>query len=107
MDQLAFEAPVLQKSFVLRNGSTAYVDFWFKDSGIVGEFDGREKYLRADWSNGLSLQNRILAEKNREDQIRAQSVGFVRWTWTEMQNLQRFSALLSQAGVAQRRDVRR
>lgn len=100
MDQLGFEAPILQKSFVLRNGSNAYVDFWFKESGVVGEFDGREKYLRADWSKGRSLQERILAEKDREDQIRGQGVGFVRWTWGEMENLQRFESLLSQAGVA-------
>lgn len=107
IDRLGFEAPILQKSFVLRNGRSGYVDFWFKESGIVGEFDGREKYLRADWSKGRSLQERILAEKDREDQIRAQGVGFVRWTWAEMQNLQRFEALLSQSGVVRRGDTLR
>ncbi len=101
MAQLGFPTPELQQQFVLRDGSSAFVDFWFKAQRRVGEFDGRTKYLRTDWGAGRSLQDRILQEKDREDQIRAQGVGVVRWTWTEMMDLQRFERLLLQAGIPQ------
>lgn len=98
-----FPAPVLQQQFTLRDGSSAFVDFWFEKLRLAGEFDGREKYLRAGWGNGRSIQDRVLAEKAREDAIRAQGVGFVRWTWTEMSNTEGFIRLLRQAGLRQER----
>ncbi|WP_150117137.1 hypothetical protein [Arthrobacter sp. ERGS1:01] len=101
MHMLGFPAPILQKNFVLRDGSNAYVDFWFEELRLAGEFDGKGKYLRSDWGGGLSIQGRVLAEKAREDQIRAQGVGFVRWTWDEMMNRERFIFLLRQAGLRQ------
>ncbi|PYI39635.1 hypothetical protein CVS30_02880 [Arthrobacter psychrolactophilus] len=99
--QLGFPAPVLQKRYILRNGSNAFVDFWFKELNLAGEFDGKDKYLRSSWGGGLSLQDRILKEKAREDDIRGQGVRFVRWTWAEMMNNTRFSHLLRQAGLRQ------
>ncbi|MGA7204079.1 MAG: hypothetical protein WBX27_05560 [Specibacter sp.] len=79
-----FPAPVLQQQFSLRDGREAFVDFWFEEQRLAGEFDGQGKYLRDDWGAGLSIQQRVMAEKQREDQIRAQGVGFVRWVWDEM-----------------------
>ncbi|WP_125610767.1 type IV toxin-antitoxin system AbiEi family antitoxin domain-containing protein [Specibacter cremeus] len=99
---LGFPAPQLQRPFVLRDGSFAFVDFYFREQKTVGEFDGRDKYLRADWAGGVDTQQRVLAEKDREDQIRAQGVGFVRWTWQEMMNRNRFEQLLRQAGLPQK-----
>lgn len=102
MRQLGFAAPELQHRFILRDGSNAFVDFWFEVQREAGEFDGRGKYLRKDWAGGRSLQDRIMAEKNREDQIRAQNVGVFRWTWQEMMDLRGFEQLLLQAGIPQR-----
>lgn len=102
MFQLGFPAPILQKPFALRDGREAKVDFWFEEHALVGEFDGKGKYLRADWGGGASIQDRVLAEKAREDQIRAQGVGFVRWTWAEMLDRERFPALLREAGLPQK-----
>lgn len=102
MNQLGFAAPELQRQFVLRDGSAAFVDFWFKEQHKAGEFDGRGKYLRSDWSGGTPVADRILKEKDREDQIRAQGVGFFRWTWAEMMNLRGFERLLRQAGIPQK-----
>lgn len=99
MHLFGFPAPELQKRFTLRDGSDAFVDFWHERLRLAGEFDGKEKYLRAGWGKGMSIQDRVLAEKAREDQIRAQGVGFVRWTWAEMLNSERFIALLQQAGL--------
>ncbi len=102
MAQLGFVAPELQHPFTLRDGREAYVDFWFEKQRKAGEFDGRAKYLRQDWAGGKSLEERILDEKNREDQIRAQSAGFFRWTWREMMDLRGFERLLRQAGIPQK-----
>ncbi|MHA7303862.1 hypothetical protein ACX80E_01225 [Arthrobacter sp. TMN-49] len=101
MHMFGFPAPILQKRFTLRDGSNAFVDFWFEELGLAGEFDGKDKYLRAGWGSGLSIQDRVLKEKQREDQIRAQGAGFVRWTWAEMMNRERFVYLLRQAGLRQ------
>ncbi|POH60573.1 type IV toxin-antitoxin system AbiEi family antitoxin domain-containing protein [Arthrobacter glacialis] len=102
MHELGFPAPVLQQRFVLREGNNAFVDFWFKEQQTAGEFDGLGKYLRQDWGGGLSLEQRIMAEKRREDQIRAQGARFVRWTWAEMMDRDCFQLLLRQAGLPQK-----
>ncbi len=101
MHELGFPAPVLQQQFVLRDGNNAFVDFWFKEQQTAGEFDGMGKYLRKAWGKGLSVEERIMAEKRREDQIRAQGARFVRWTWAEMMDRDRFQQLLRQAGLPQ------
>lgn len=102
MHILGFPAPTLQRRFILRDGSDAFVDFWFERQKVAGEFDGYGKYLREDWASGRSIQERIIAEKRREDQIRAQGVGFVRWVWDEMMDVEQFQRLLREAGLPQR-----
>ena len=103
MHLFGFPAPELQKKFTLRDGSDAFTDFWFKELKLVGEFDGKGKYLRADWGGGASIQDRVLAEKKREDDIRNQGARFVRWTWAEMMNRERFIMLLRHAGLVPKR----
>lgn len=102
MFQYGFPVPILQKHFTLRDGKDAFVDFWFEELRLAGEFDGKGKYLRSDWGGGLSIQDRVLAEKAREDQIRTQGVRFVRWNWAEMMDRERFVFLLRQAGLRPR-----
>lgn len=99
MHLFGFPAPILQKKFALRDGSNAFVDFWFKEQNMAGEFDGDGKYLRSDWGGGLTIQQRVMKEKRREDQIRAQGVGFVRWDWRDMNSRESFIALLRDAGL--------
>ncbi|RAN77622.1 hypothetical protein B5P43_19430 [Bacillus sp. SRB_336] len=102
MKQLGFAVPELQHRFILRGGSNAFVDFWFEKQRMAGEFDGRSKYLRKEWAGGKSIEDRIMDEKNREDQIRAQNVSVFRWTWQEMMDLRGFERLLRQAGIPQK-----
>lgn len=102
MFEMGFPVPVLQQKFELGGGKDAFVDFWFRKQRVVGEFDGNGKYLRDDWGGGRSLQDRILAEKKREDQIRAYGVGFARWDWNELMNKDRFASILRQAGLRQK-----
>ncbi len=101
MYELGFPAPVLQKEFTLLTGKSANVDFWFEEQNVAGEFDGKGKYLRGDWSGG-SMEERVWAEKCREDDIRSQGVRFVRWTWRDMSDRGTFAALLRRAGLPQR-----
>lgn len=103
MQLYGFPAPVLQKKFILRDGSAAFTDFWFEELNLAGEFDGKGKYLREDWGGGLSMADRVWKEKAREDQIRAEGVRFVRWTWSEMNDRARFEQLLRRAGLPQKR----
>ena len=102
MFELGFPAPVLQQRFSLDDGRGALVDFWFKEERAVGEFDGKGKYLRDDWSQGRSMTDRIMAEKRRENQIRAQVSGFARWDWQDLKDTQRFTSILRQAGLRQK-----
>lgn len=105
MFQLGFPVPILQQPFSLRDGKKAKTDFWFEEEQIVGEFDGEVKYLRAMWGRGLSVQQRIMAEKRRENQIRAQVRGFARWDWKDLNDTERFASILREAGLRQNRPL--
>lgn len=102
MHMYGFPAPTLQHRFVLRNGANAFADFYFEEFTLVGEFDGKGKYLKAEWARGASVADRVMAEKAREDQIRAQGVRVVRWDWAELMNRERFVATLRAAGLPQK-----
>ncbi len=68
-----FEQPIQQHEVVVR-GRRYRLDFFWPDPGVVGEADGRVKYL-----SGADLW----AEKQREDAIRSLGMGFARWGWDE------------------------
>ncbi|WP_324192570.1 hypothetical protein [Nocardia transvalensis] len=59
------------------------VDFYFGDTGVVGEFDGRIKYERL-LRPGEEAGDAVFAEKRREDALRANGFQVVRWTWDEL-----------------------
>jgi hypothetical protein len=80
--RLGFPLPVLQ--FVFLDGAgRIIVDFWWPDFGLVGEFDGRGKYLRDEYTLGRSAADVVLAEKERENRLRALGPTVVRWGWDE------------------------
>jgi hypothetical protein len=49
----------------------------------VGEFDGRVKYGRL-LRPGRSAEDVLFEEKLREDRIRDEDHGVVRWTWPDL-----------------------
>jgi hypothetical protein len=57
------------------------VDFWWPDAGLIGEFDGAGKYLRAEMLRGSTTADALLAEKRREDRLRAINPRLTRWGW--------------------------
>lgn len=63
-----------QQIVVLVRGRRYRLDFFWRDYGVVGEADGRGKYLTpAD----------LWEEKQREDALRSLGLGFARWGWDE------------------------
>ncbi|MBQ1443312.1 MAG: type IV toxin-antitoxin system AbiEi family antitoxin domain-containing protein [Renibacterium sp.] len=96
---LRLPPPELQQTFTLPDGRIARTDFYWRRLGIVGEFDGKEKYFRGDWAGGADPGERVYAEKLREDGLRALGLRVVRWTWADMMDLDRLGSLLHRAGL--------
>jgi len=97
--RLGFPAPQLQKAFVDSHGQIGIVDFWWPGCNLVGEFDGRGKYLRDEYANGRSTAEIVLDEKRREDRLRALGLRVVRWGWADALDLRRLEAKLRAAGL--------
>lgn len=77
--------PVLQQPFHDERGLIGYVDMWWPTLNVVGEADGAVKYDRRE---------DVVAEKVREDRLRARGLGVARWTFQDIET--------DPAGVADR-----
>lgn len=99
MNLLGFPPPELQHTFSDSQGHCATVDFWWKEQGIVGEFDGRTKYLKPEYLNGRTASQVVIEEKNRENRLRALGVRVVRWEWSIALNRNKLAACLRDAGL--------
>lgn len=107
MHELGLPAPVLQQPFFGppdwrdRREKIGEVDFWWRELGVVGEFDGKVKYSRNEYLQGRSPFDAAVAEKRREDRIRAlgEVRGFVRWMWADVLRPGGLASILAQAGV--------
>ncbi|MCZ2830263.1 hypothetical protein O2W14_15610 [Modestobacter sp. VKM Ac-2986] len=58
-------------------------DFGWREHDVVGEFDGRVKYGRL-LSPGQHPGDAVFEEKRREDALRDEGRGVVRWVWAEL-----------------------
>lgn len=99
IDLLGFPRPELQHAFSDSRGHCATVDFWWKEQGIVGEFDGRAKYLKPEYLNGRTAAQVVIDEKNRENRLRALGLKVVRWEWSTALNRAKLAACLREAGL--------
>lgn len=97
-----FEAPVLQQAIHDSAGLVGYADFYWKQSKVVGEFDGEEKYVKPEYLSGRTASQAVVAEKNRENRIRATGITVVRWDWTDLMD-GKLEHMLAAAGVPRRR----
>lgn len=84
----------------------AYADFAWEGAGVVGEFDGRLKYRADGIPDPRAVEDRVWAEKRREDRIRSTGLRVVRWTWAEAWHPGPLRARLQAAGVPLRRAPR-
>ena len=99
MAEHGFPAPVLQQRFDDVRGLIGFVDFYWPDFALVGEFDGLVKYRDAAMRDGRSAEEIVIAEKLREDRLRALGSGCTRWTWSTLQRPGALAAQLRGAGL--------
>jgi hypothetical protein len=80
------------------------VDFWWEEAGIVGEFDGDQKYLDPALRKGRSIERTMLDEKERADGVsaRPEVQNLVRWRYAAARNPGRLCAILENAGLRRR-----
>ena len=99
MMRAGIPAPELQFEIFDANGEfVARADFGWPEHGLVGEVDGRIKY-RELLGPGQSAADVVMAEKRREQRIRACGYWIVRWGWREANDQVSLAALLN-AGFA-------
>ena len=99
MHLLGLPAPALQHPFYDSDGLIGIVDFWWPECDLIGEFDGRGKYLR-DLPPGSSTADAVIAEKIREDRLRACGPAVTRWGWDTARSLPKLARHLTLAGLA-------
>lgn len=96
-----FPRPVLQQVFRDEVGRM-FVDFWWPDYNLAGEFDGKGKYLRDEYTQGRSTAQIVLEEKAREDRLRRLGPSVVRWDWAEARSQSALRRILLRAGLTHR-----
>jgi hypothetical protein len=100
---LGFLLPELQVPHWDRDGLIGFTDFFWRSVGRVGEFDGLGKYLRDEFTRGRSTADVVIAEKIREDRLRALGLGVFRWDWSVATSLPALGGLLSRNGIPRAR----
>ncbi|MGO4681092.1 hypothetical protein [Microbacterium sp. 2MCAF23] len=73
LHRLGFAAPRLQVGVPAPDGQMYFVDFGLDDVRAFGEFDGETKYRDEAMRSGRSIEDVLLAEKQREDWIRGRT----------------------------------
>lgn len=99
MHLLGFPAPLLQVIFRPGGRFLARTDFFWPQYRLIGEFDGDAKYLRDEYLGGQTARQAVLAEKKREDKLRAAGFKVVRWDWATASDSARLGTLLRRAGL--------
>jgi hypothetical protein len=99
MHVLGFPAPLLQARVHVGGVLIARTDFLWPRHRLIGEFDGDAKYLRDEYLGVQTARQAVLAEKKREDRLRAAGFRIVRWDWSTASDPARLEACLRQAGL--------
>lgn len=76
----------------------AHTDFAWEDQRVIGEFDGRVKYGGL-LKPGQHPGDVVFREKLREDAIRDEGWGAVRWVWSQLARPSRLAVRLRRAFV--------
>jgi hypothetical protein len=96
---LGLPVPILQQAFYDAAGLIGYVDFWWPEFGLIGEFDGNGKYLRDELLDGRTTSEIIMEEKRRENRLRALGPRVTRWGWDTAVSLPTLAQHLAEAGL--------
>jgi hypothetical protein len=100
---LGFLLPELQVPHWDRDGLIGFTDFFWRSANRAGEFDGLGKYLRDEFTGGRSTADVVIAEKIREDRLRALGFGVFRWDWPLAASLPALGDLLTRNGIPRAR----
>ena len=95
--ELGFEPPELQVEFVDAQGRII-PDYLWRRAAIAGEFDGKFKFTRNEFTHGDPGEV-AWREKKREDRLRRQVDGVVRILTEHVRNPPALARLLLEAGV--------
>ena len=101
MHVVGFGMPQLQYAVNTTKG-TVYTDYYWEEVGLVGEFDGREKYMKPEYLKGRTPSQVVIEEKDREDAIRATGRRVFRLVWSDL-TVSKLERALEAAGVPRRR----
>ena len=101
-----FPAPELQHEWRDRLGLIGYSDFWWPAHDLIGEYDGLVKYLKEEFRRGRTEAEVVIAEKRREDRLRALGPRVTRWLTPDLTPA-RLTAQLVAAGLPLVRAPRR
>jgi hypothetical protein len=97
--ELGFPDPELQSRHRNPRGGWYYTDHEWLEFMLIGEFDGKGKYLKEEYRGGRSPGDVVYEEKIREDHLRAEGFTVVRWGWTELTDRGRLQRILRDAGL--------
>ena len=97
--ELGFPEPELQVSFALPLGGHADADFYWRQFDHVGECDGRSKYRDEEFLRGRRPEDIVIAEKNRENELRRVVGRLSRWEPAELYTPRRFYDRLVGDGI--------
>ena len=97
---LGFPPPELQVDFFDELGFIGCVDFFWRELGLIGEFDGKSKYgARRLYQKDLTSEQIVLIEKDREDRLRRVAKDFVRLDWPKVNNRRMLASYLARHGL--------
>jgi len=99
MHLLGVPAPILQHRLVTPLGKIYYLDFYWPEFNIGGDFDGRIKYTDPAFRGGRSVEEVVYDEKLREDDVRLMVDGYGRWDYTVAGSPQLLAARLRRIGL--------
>jgi hypothetical protein len=96
--ELGFPAPELQHELHDRRGLIGYVDFFWSEFALIGEFDGLAKYVDPEMLGGRTPAEALVDEKRREDRLRGVGPSVARWIWPDLTPA-RLGPILFDAGL--------
>jgi hypothetical protein len=98
--ELGFATPALQVGYGDAEGFIGYADFTWKNHRVILEFDGHVKYTDPRFTHGLTADQIVVREKNRENRLRALNYKVVRVDWADLRNPARMLRLLQESGLS-------
>lgn len=101
--ELGFTRIDLQVHVAGPSGRDYFVDFGLDEANAWGEFDGEQKYRDESLRSGLTLDDVMLREKQREDWIRGTTQRpFARWKWAHLRSAETLAQRLASFGIRPR-----